>query len=674
MDEADLAAQLSLLLGEELTDRIPDLNRVLVAIERAPSDEPLRRELHRVIHVIKGASRSAGIVAVEAGCHELETDLATVEPGSPIPPSFLETAIRFADQLEVARTQLVAGQPVTLGLAPAAAPTEPAAAAAMPAERDPSVRVAANDLDLMMGHSAAVIVARQGVTGSLGLLTELQLDLQLRHTMSASQLAGLTRKLAVVVRDLTHSHLDLDTASNMLDQHVRRIRLRSISDACQGCERIVHDTAVASGKQAELVVEGAGVRVDRAQVDVLRDVLIQLVRNSVAHGIEPPEIRRRAGKPERGQVTVEANIVGDSVRVSVSDDGAGLDLEAIRAEGARRGVRVETLADAGRVIFAPGLSTATTITELAGRGVGLDVAKQRIEAMHGSIAVDSVPGHHTTFTIELPTTVATISALVISCNGVAYAVPSSAVERALRVDLAGIRHADGRSLAPVGEDWVALGMLAFVLGYGTPTANRLPAIVLAQAGRRAVLAVDSITGMFDLAVGAIDARLGRLRHLTGQARLANGTVALVLKVSDVIDDVLGMAVARPTTVAKQAQRRRVLVVDDSATTRALEANILRTAGYEVVTAVDGEAALRQLSDNLSVDLIVSDVDMPNLDGFGLTQAVRGIDRLATVPIILVTARSTDADRAKGLRVGASAFLVKSSFDQTVLLQTIARLL
>jgi two-component system chemotaxis sensor kinase CheA len=394
----------------------------------------------------------------------------------------------------------------------------------------------------------------------------------------------------------------------------------------------------------------------------------------VAHGIEPPEARLGAGKPARGQVTIEAHISGEAVRIVVADDGGGLDVDAIRASSAARGIRVDTVEDAKRAIFAPGLSTAGTITELAGRGVGLDIAKQRIEALHGSIALESVRGQGTTFTIELPTTVATISALVLTAGGVAYAVPSSAVERAHRVTATSVRHAEGQALVRIADAWLPVGSLAQVLGGAATTQDRAPALVLVQGGRRVAVLVDHISGMFDLAVGALDPRLGRVRHITGQARLTDGMVALVLNPGDVIEDVLVTALARPIQAAKPAARRRILVVDDSATTRALEANILRTAGYEVIVAVDGEAALRALSDNLVVDLIVSDVDMPNLDGFGLAQAVRGIERLATVPLILVTARGTDEDRARGMRVGASAYLVKSSFDQTVLLQTIARLL
>ncbi|CAN5449077.1 response regulator [soil metagenome] len=667
VDEADLAAQLALLLGEELADRIPDLNGVLLAIERTPSDLALARELHRLIHVVKGASRSAGMVEIEAGCHDLESLLATVEPGTAIPATTIARGISFTDQLEQARKQLSAGQPVTLG-----APTEVAqeAPAATP---DATVRVAAEDLDLMMGRSAAVLMARQRLTDPIRVLSELEVELGQRRSLSAAQLANTSRRLSSVHRDLARALDTLDSSSAQLDEHVRRIRLRSIGDAARGCERIVHDTAAATGKHAELVVHGSEVRVDRAQIEVLRDVLIQIARNSVAHGIEAPEVRKLAGKPELGKVTIEADIAGDSVRVTVSDDGGGLDLEAIAASGARRGVRIDSLADAERAIFAPGLSTATNITEISGRGVGLDVAKQRIEAMHGSITVTSERGRHTTFTIELPTTVATITAMVVSCGGVAYAVPSSSVDRAVRVKRSGVRHAEGKSLVRIDETWLPLGILASVLGKPAVLAERVAAIVLIQSGRRVALAVDSIVGISDLVVGALDPRLGRIRHLTGQARLGSGRVALVVNASDLIDDVLGMTVTLPT-VAAPTKRRRILVVDDSATTRALEANILRTAGYEVIVAVDGEAALRQLNENPHVDLIVSDIDMPNLDGFGLTQAIRSTDRIAALPVVLVTARGTDEDRARGLRVGANAYLVKSSFDQTVLLQTIARLL
>ena len=670
MDEADLAAQLSLLLGEELADRIPDLNGVLLAIERAPSDLALARELHRLIHVVKGASRSAGMVEIEAACHELETLLATVEPGTAIPSSTIARGIAFTDQLEQARKQLSAGQPVTL-----AVPVDEVVNVPEAPERDATVRVAADDLDLIMGHSAAVLISRQRLTDPVRVLSELEIELSQRRTLSAAQLASTSRRLSTVHRELARAMSGLDTSSARLDEHVRRIRLRSIGDACRGCERIVHDTAAATGKQAELFVHGGEVRVDRAQVEVLRDVLIQIVRNSVAHGIESPEVRRAAGKPELGHVTIEAQIEGDSVRVTVSDDGGGLDVAAIAAQSARRGVRVESIADAARAIFAPGLSTAAAITEVSGRGVGLDVAKQRIEAMHGSITVTSERGRHTTFTIELPSTVATITAMVVSCAGVAYAVPSASVDRAVRLERAGIRHADGKFLARIDETWMPFGTLATMIGKPAGGSGaRVAAIVLIQSGRRVAVAVDAIVGISDLVVGALDRRLGRIRHLTGQARLASGNVALVVNASDLIDDVLGMTVELPPAATTATKRRKILVVDDSATTRALEANILRTAGYEVIVAVDGEAALRQLVDHPHVDLIVSDIDMPNLDGFGLTQAVRSNDRIATLPVVLVTARGTDEDRARGLRVGANAYLVKSSFDQSVLLQTIARLL
>ena len=665
MNEADLAAQLALLLGEELADRIPDLDRVLLALDREPSDADLLAELRRLLHVIKGASRSAGKVEIEQGTHEIETSLADVAPGTAIPPEILATAAAFVKQLEVARMELSAPPPTTTAI-----DTVPDA---QPEPSDASIRVAADDLDLMMGHSAAVLIARQDLADPIKRLAELQIDLASKRSLGATQLAAVTRELGALHRTLARATSQLGTASTMLDLQVRRSRLRSVLEACRGCERLVHDAAESAGKLAELVVRGGEVRVDRSQIQVLREILIQLVRNSVAHGIEPPDIRTRAGKPPRGKITIDAQVLGDAVRVTVSDDGAGLDLHALAARGAERGVRVETMADAARVIFAAGLSTARTVTELSGRGVGLDVVKRRIEAMHGTISVDSVPGASTTFTISLPTTVATITALVVVADGVHYAVPTSVVERVIRVERAHLRYVDGRSLVQVGEPWIPTGSLAQVLGGSPQLTERTVAMILVQGDRRIAVQIDVIVGMFDLAVGSLDARLGRLRHITGQARLPNGAVALLLNATDVTDDVLGMAVAAPLAAAPVAARRRILVADDSATTRALEANILTTAGYDVTVAVDGEAALRELR-NGTFDLLVSDIDMPNLDGFGLAQAVRAIDRFATLPIILVTARSTDEDREKGMRVGASAYLVKSSFDQTVLLQTIERLL
>lgn len=659
MNEAELAEQLAVLLGEELADRIPELDRVLIALEREPAEIALRHELQRLLHVVKGASRSAGKVDIEAAAHDLETHLATVAEGSAVPSATIELALQFAQQLEVARTLLTGGPPT---------------AAPVVEEAEASVRVTADDLDLMMEHSAAILVARQGLVDPMQLLGELQADLAVSPKLSPGQLAAVSVKLADVYRALARSVTSLASASTLLDSQVRRSRLRSILDACRGCERLVHDAAAAMGKAAELVVRGGEVRVDRAQIQTLRDVLIQLLRNSIAHGIELPEARHRAGKPERGLVSIDATVVGDAVRVSVTDDGVGLDLAAIGERATRSGVRIETPADAAHAIFAHGLSTAAAVTEMSGRGVGLDVAKQRIELMHGSIGVETVRGHSTTFTIELPTTVATITALVVMAEGVSYALPSSTVERVVRIDRAALRHVDARTLVRVGTDWLTIGTLAHVLGAIPHVPQRSVAMILTQAGRRVAVHVDAVVGMVELAVGSLDVRLGRLRHLTGQVRLPNGTIALVLNASDVIEDVLGMQILAPVPAsATKPTRRKILVADDSATTRALESNILRTAGYDVTVAVDGEAALRTISAG-QFDLLVSDVDMPNLDGFGLTQAVRAIERFATLPIILITARGTDADRAKGMRVGASAYLVKSSFDQTVLLQTIERLL
>lgn len=663
MDEAELRAQLAALLAEELADRIPALNQALIALERAPADAATLREIKRLVHVVKGASRSAGLLDVEAASHELETLLGTVPDGDAVPATSIEAGIKFVDLLEKARRKL-RGEPED----PDAGTTDHA---------ETSMRVSADDLDLLSSSSAGVLVARQRFLEPVAALGDLRsmLETATRRRLSPGEISAASRTVARLQRELSGGIVDLDRAAGLVEEQVRRLRLRSIGDASQGCDRIVRDAAASMGKQADLTVRGSDLRIDRAQVDVLRDVLVQLVRNAAVHGIETPEQRRATGKPARGLIQIDASANGDMVQVVVSDDGRGLDLTAISERAARQGLRVESAADVGRAIFSSGLSTASSVTELAGRGVGLDVAKQRIEALHGSIAVATEPGVSTTFTIELPTTVATLHALVVETDGVAYALPAANVERAVTIRRSEVQYADGRSLANVVGQWVPVAALTAVLG-GTPRAGRSDralAVVLVQGRRRAVILVDQILGISELAIGRLGPRVVRLRHVTGQARLGTGALAIVLGVTDVIDDVIHTAAEIPASPRAPARRRRVLVVDDSATTRALEVNILRSAGYEVISAVDGADALRQLAGQM-VDLVVSDVDMPTLDGFGLAQAIRTSERLSAVPVILVTARGTDEDRARGLRAGANAYLVKSSFDQTVLLQAIERLL
>ena len=692
MDEHEqaLRRQLSALFAEELADRVDELRRVAGELEAQPSSADGFSALHRVLHVIKGASRSVGEEAIEGACHRLETQLADRGTDQPIP---IGTIYELADALDECRGTLRSGAAVAPHRfdaiasanvsADASANVTPVPPLVVPApvleDTGETLRVTSAALDALVSQSAEVLQARQTLAPALRVLEKLRDEARVAFGKAT---AGPVvdgrqwlRSIERSYRDLAASADRIARSSDSLDDQIRRLRLRPFEEVVAGCARIVRDAATALGKQVVLTVEARGVQLDRVQVEGLRDVMVQLVRNAVTHGIENPEVRQAAGKPERATIAVEATPGGDSLRIQVRDDGAGLDVAWLERLAIGRGRPAGDPHELARLIFEPGVSSAPAITELAGRGVGLDVVRQRVERLHGSIGVDWVPNAGTTFTIDIPITVATLRSLILESAGIVYALPISAIERLVWVTAAKVQRGETRQLLRVGDDWLVVAPLGSVLGGGASTSSiRASGVVLSHGGRRVVIVADQILDTLELAFEPLDPRLGRVRCIAGATTLPDGSVALVLQAADLMDAALGTSFGE-TFTAPDASRpaRSVLLVDDSVTTRALEANILRAAGYVVRTAVDGQDAWRQLAEARS-DIIVSDVDMPNLNGIELAERVRATPDLATIPIILVSSRGSDSDKARGMRAGANAYLVKSSFDQTVLLETLTRLL
>jgi two-component system chemotaxis sensor kinase CheA len=318
------------------------------------------------------------------------------------------------------------------------------------------------------------------------------------------------------------------------------------------------------------------------------------------------------------------------------------------------------------------------VTALSGRGVGLDVVKHRVEGLHGSVGFEFTAGAGTCFTLALPLTLSSLRALLITAAGQTYAVPTASIDRLVRVEPEALTAMHGREVLVQDGRPVPVAHLAEVLGspVAPPRQGRIAIAVLAAGARRAAIAVDELLTEQECVVKSLGPRLRRVRHVTGATVLPTGRVALILSSADVIDTVLGRVPQRRLVAAEApapAPRRRLVVADDSLTTRTLEKSILEAAGYEVVTAPDGAEAWRILQDR-GADLLVADVEMPRMDGFALCEAVRASKRLRDLPIVLVTALESERDRARGLEVGADAYLTKGAFDQRQLLDTIAQLL
>jgi two-component system chemotaxis sensor kinase CheA len=483
--------------------------------------------------------------------------------------------------------------------------------------------------------------------------------------------------------DTLHTSLVIDT----LEQEVKRVRMLPLVTITAAFGRMVRDLAQAAGKEAVLEIVGGEVELDKRVLEQIKDPLIHLLRNAIDHGIETQDKRRAAGKPRIGMITLKAEQLGKDVIVSVSDDGAGLDMEAIRRVAARRGsaseVQALSEAELAELIFNSGFSTSPIITDVSGRGVGLDVVRRNVEALNGRISINWKPGFGSTFALILPLTLTSSRGLLVRVSDQSFAIPLSAIERILNLDLEEITplgghdtvRYDGRPLTLVRlNDVLALPRVAEGNGH-------LPVVILAAAERRMAFAVDGLAGEQEVVIKGLGQQLTRVGGIAGATVMGNGEVTLILNAADLIK--LAMrGERRPVVETRSAMaapdrrraKTRILVVDDSVTTRTLEKNILEAAGYAVQIATDGQEALRAIAVGGVPDLVISDIFMPRVDGFALTRRIKEDAHTAKVPVILVTSLDSVEDKSRGIEAGADAYIVKSRFDQNNLLETIQQLI
>ncbi|MEO5731431.1 MAG: response regulator, partial [Byssovorax sp.] len=396
-------------------------------------------------------------------------------------------------------------------------------------------------------------------------------------------------------------------------------------------------------------------------------------------GLEAPEVRAAAGKSSTGLVEIVASLAGRDLCITVEDDGGGIDLDAVRASATARGVGdpSATTAELFSLLYEPGFTTRAVVTPLSGRGVGLDIVRQRVAEMHGRVEVESRPGRGARFTLVVPFDLSIVRGLILRAGDVPCVIVTTAILRLQRVAAADIRAVEGRLYLQDPSGLVPLADLDTVLGLARRTRTSAiddgprPCVLLAAGDRRVALRVDALVEERDVVIRPLGARVRRSAFVSGATVIGDGEVALVLDVADLV------RLSRPaqSQEAVEAPRRlRLLVVDDSVTTRQLERSILEGAGYEVAVARDGQEAWEQLASGEVFDLIVSDVEMPRLDGFQLVARVRASPRTARLPVVLVTARDSDADRHRATDVGASAYVVKGGFDQEALLAILEQLL
>jgi two-component system, chemotaxis family, sensor kinase CheA len=472
-----------------------------------------------------------------------------------------------------------------------------------------------------------------------------------------------------------------------LSDDVRALRMVPADTVLRSMTRVVRDSARVSGKSVELNLIGGNTEMDRAVLDALRNPLTHLLRNAVDHGIENASEREAIGKSPCGTITVHLEQDGGIVRFTIKDDGAGINYELVRRRAAELGLvtdaeaavlETEELAD---LLFRPGFSTRSVANSLSGRGVGLDVVKVNLQALNGHIQVFSNSGKGTTFILNVPVSMATDHGLLMLCAGHMVAVPSQYVHRILEITPEEVVELEATQAVLVDGEPVPLRSLSALLRLDPSqkvSSNFLEVVVINQGWSRVALLVDHVLGDREMIVKPLAPPLISVPNIAGGALGREGDIIMVLNVSDILENALtqkqqGRAITIEKEQVKQQSHANILVVDDSITTRNLEQGILETAGYQVRAVSSGEEALDQLNRE-DFDLMITDVEMPGIDGFELTRRVRNGKRHADLPVVIVTSLGSEEDRRRGVEVKADAYIVKSSFHSSELLEIVGQLL
>jgi two-component system chemotaxis sensor kinase CheA len=496
----------------------------------------------------------------------------------------------------------------------------------------------------------------------------------------------LESRLAELRRRSDHDRYATGLMVDNLLGDVKQILMLPFSTLFEAFPKLLRDLSRDQGKDVELSISGGEIEIDRRILEEMRIVFIHLLRNAIDHGIEKPDMRKKNGKPPRGMIQiVVSRCEGNRVEILLSDDGGGIDLGGLKEASLKRGIvspeeaRNLSEQDVLSLVFQSGVSTSPIITDISGRGLGLTIVREKIEKLGGRVLIETHRHKGTTIRMTLPLTVSTFRGVLVTASESLFIIPTTDVERTIRIKREEIRTVENRDTLSLEGIAIPLIKLSDVLELSERNDESpvITVLILESQGKRIGFCVDEILTEQEILIKSMSRPLSRVRNIAAVTILGSGKVVPVLNVSDLVKSAATSAVhpIKPAApeAGGEAAKKTILVVEDSITSRILLKNILETSGYMVKTAVDGIDAISQLKTE-KFDAVVSDVDMPRMNGFNLTEKIRGDKKMADLPVVLVTALESREDRERGIDVGANAYIVKSSFDQSNLLETLRRLI
>ncbi len=726
---------------EEAREHVAKVNKELLDLEKDPDDLETLNSAFRSVHTIKGSSRMMKLIPISDVAHKLEEILDGLRErraklskelsdilfkGVDAVAEMVETVARGEEILFDVKPLCDLLEKAAKGDFPTEAPSEPkqeAPACAPQAEineesspkelhdaetqnansssklrtADSTVRVDAVKLDGLINLSGEMASGANRLRGRLTEVKELekristflinfdrgdfQRDCAAMGDMLFSLRSGLKRLIFGLGEDISFQ----EQLNGTFQDAALDMRMVPLSTLFETFHRSVRDIACSIGKKADLVIEGGETRLDKKMIEGIADPLVHMIRNAIDHGIESPQERLKAGKPEAGLIRLSACYDGESVLIELRDDGAGLPIERIKEKCIQKRIfsarELESMPQSRviDVIFEPGFSTSSIITDISGRGVGMDVVKRNIvDHLKGSIEVDSKPGQGATFHIRLLLTLAVMDVLLVSVSGMTFAAPSGSVREIIRSGRNEVIDVVDRKAVRLREQIIPIADLGSILGLAPGDGDEksdLLILIVSMAGETVGLIVESLLDEESVVMKPLPFHMQDNRLVSGVTTFGDNEVINILSIPEV------MKIAREAKYGSQARESEIkgkkaahiLVVDDSLNTREIERSILEAYGYSVSLAVDGMEALEKMESD-RYDLIVTDIEMPRLDGFSLTERVRKHEDCKDIPIVLVTSRDRESDKRRGIQVGANAYIVKGAFDQSNLLETIQNLI
>ena len=696
------------LFKTEAGEHVQRLSDGLLRLEKDPKESAALEEVFREAHSLKGAARMVGVVDVEEMAHKLEDMFGAVKKGAvTLTSEIIDSMFKTLDTIRKLVHEAVTGEKAevrVLEVQPEAkiAPPPPFEKEGMGGFGEfkiETVRVDTKMLDALMTQTGELTVTKAHISSRIAEIDEIieiEEELEKRNVEFGVRSAELKSKLQNLKSKIGGDNSRLDFISDRLDDGVRKIRLIPISTIFNLFPKMVRDMAREKSKEVELIIEGGDTVADKRIVEEIKDPLMHIIRNSIDHGIEKPDEREKKGKPRTGTITLKGMQTASNIIIEVSDDGKGLDIEAVKQAAVKRNICSEaelsgmTKAQIESLIFKSGFSTSTFVSDVSGRGVGLDVVRTNVERLKGSVALESYPDKGCRFRIKLPVTLSTMRVMITAIGGRRYAIPVEYVEMSRMITHDEIFTVAGRQTIKIDSQPISVAHLSDVLQVRgsesgvrsedsrLPTHDsqlKKPCIILSVNNERMGVIVDELIDEQEVVLKPQSAILKSVRNVSGATLLATGEVCMVLNPNDMLKTLRRQEAPTPPEIPteKEVRKKTILLVEDSIVTRTQERRILEGAGYKVVISVDGIDALNKLSSQ-PFDAVISDIVMPNMDGLTLTEKIRKDTKYKELPVILVTTLSSDEDRKKGMEVGANAYIDKPAFDQKAFLEIVERLI